>query len=44
VKDVMSSPSDQRGAGPPQLKRETSRAGLLTVELEEAPHEHRNGT
>jgi hypothetical protein len=43
-KDVMSSSSDRERARPPQLKRDDRRAGVQTVELEEASGEHRNGT
>jgi hypothetical protein len=45
LKDVMSLVvRDRERARPPQLKRDDRRAGVQTVELEEASGEHRNGT
>jgi hypothetical protein len=43
-KDVMSSPSDQTCRDLLSSSAERVRAGVQTVELEEAPCEHRNGT
>ena len=43
-KDVMSSPSDLTCRDLLSSSAERVRAGLVTVELEEAPSEHRNGT
>ena len=43
-KDVMSSPSDPTCRDLLSSSAERVRAGLVTVELEEAPGEHRNGT
>jgi hypothetical protein len=44
MKDVMSSPSDTTCRDLLSSSAERVRAGLVTVELEEAPCEHRNGT
>jgi hypothetical protein len=43
-KDVMSSPSDPTCRDLLSSSAERVRAGVQTVELEEAPCEHRNGT
>ena len=43
-KDVMSSPSDRTCRDLLSSSAERVRAGVQTVELEEAPCEHRNGT
>ena len=43
-KDVMSSPSDPTSRDLLSSSAERVRAGVQTVELEEAPGEHRNGT
>ena len=43
-KDVMSSPSDRERAGLLSSSADHCRAGVQTVELEEALSEHRNGT
>src|SRR6266576_817484 len=44
TKDVMSSPSDPTCRDLLSSSAERVRAGFETVELEEAPSEHRNGT
>jgi hypothetical protein len=44
AKDVMSSPSDPTCRDLLSSSAERVRAGVQTVELEEAPSEHRNGT
>jgi hypothetical protein len=44
TKDVMSGPSDPTCRDLLSSSAERVRAGVQTMELEEAPSEHRNGT